>query len=46
MDGQSYKVILVGDTGVGKSSIIHRYIYGKKPLTMRPTIGAAYYLKD
>ena len=46
MDGQSYKVILVGDTGVGKSSIVHRYIYGKKPPTMRPTIGAAYYLKE
>lgn len=24
-----FKIIIIGDSGVGKSSILHHYIYGK-----------------
>jgi Ras-related protein Rab-5C len=42
----SYKVILIGKTCVGKSSIINRYIYDKFNPYTSATIGASYFTKN
>ena len=34
-----YKVVFIGDSGVGKSSIIHRYCYGIWKPSYTATIG-------
>ena len=39
----SYKVILVGDSGVGKSSLVNRWIQGTFEVNMSQTIGAAFF---
>lgn len=36
------KVVIIGDVGVGKSSITIRYIYDKFDLKLESTLGAAY----
>ncbi len=36
---QNYKIIVVGDIGVGKTSILKRYSYGTFNPTSMPTIG-------
>lgn len=41
----TYKVILLGQCYVGKSSIINRYIYNTFHTNIHATIGAAYYTK-
>lgn len=40
-----YKIVFVGDSGVGKSSIIQRYITGEFNDTLQTTIGAMYVSK-
>lgn len=42
MKGRRFKVIFAGDSGVGKSSIIYRFIHGKHDATTPSTIGVAY----
>jgi small GTP-binding protein len=37
----NYKIILLGDGGVGKSSMIQRYVYDKFSIHTTPTIGVA-----
>ena len=42
---KTYKVVLLGDTGVGKSSIVQRYVYGSFKHDSQPTIGASFMSK-
>lgn len=37
-----YKVVTIGDSGVGKTSVINRFYYGSFNGAAAPTIGAAY----
>jgi len=39
------KIIVVGDSGVGKTSILNRYCYNKFDETAYPTIGCDFCLK-
>ena len=41
-----FKIILVGDNGVGKSSIIRRFCEGTYTTGMDTTIGVDFYLSD
>ncbi|OHT04434.1 Ras-related protein RABH1b [Tritrichomonas foetus] len=41
----SVKIVFIGDSGVGKSSIICQYDKGEVPKDILPTIGAAYLSK-
>ncbi|OAF64352.1 hypothetical protein A3Q56_07941 [Intoshia linei] len=34
-----YKIIVVGDSGVGKTSLTNRYVYGTFPVEPEATIG-------
>ena len=40
-----YKIVLVGDAGVGKTHIINRYVKGQIPHTIIPTIGIEFATK-
>jgi len=40
------KVVILGDSGVGKTSLIRRYIEGTYSEGMSNTIGAAFFLKQ
>ena len=40
------KVVLVGDTGVGKTAILSRYISGRMPPHRRSTMGATEKIKN
>ena len=40
-----YKVVLVGDAGVGKTCILNRYIKGIEPKSQGPTIGVEFATK-
>ena len=37
-----FKLVLLGDTGVGKSSVVLRFVKGEFDEEMEPTIGAAF----
>lgn len=37
--GPSYKIVLVGESGVGKSTLMFSFINGTAPSDLRPTIG-------
>lgn len=39
---QSYKVVLVGSSGVGKTSIVHQLLQGSQPVETTPTIGVEF----
>ena len=39
------KIVIIGDSGVGKSSIIESYQYKKSCLSQKPTIGADFIKK-
>ena len=41
----SVKIVFLGDSGVGKTCIVSRYIYGCIPEIAKPTIGAAFMTK-
>lgn len=44
---KGFKVVLVGDTSVGKSSIVHQFLFGTFTFyNPGPTIGAAYSTKN
>ena len=34
------KIVVLGDSDVGKTSLLMRYTQGKAPAKMKPTIGA------
>jgi len=40
-----YKIVLVGDAGVGKTHIINRYVKGSLPHAIIPTIGIEFATK-
>ena len=42
----SKKVVIIGDTGVGKTSILFRYVYGKFENSMSSTFGAGFKSKE
>ena len=44
--GNSIKLVLLGDSGVGKTSIVTQYVTGSAPDNVNPTIGAAFVTKD
>lgn len=41
----SVKIVFIGDSGVGKTSIISRYDTGEPPVNPAPTVGAGYLSK-
>ena len=41
-----YKVVLIGDSGVGKTFILERYVHNKIPSNSVPTIGLEYSKKS
>ena len=45
MEKESIKICLLGDSGVGKSSIINRYINNEFKLGQPPTFGATFNYK-
>ena len=42
---QFLKIVVIGDSGVGKSSIIESYQYKKSCMSQKPTIGADFIKK-
>jgi len=36
------KIIIIGDSGVGKTSILDNYLRGQTPSILKPTIGAEF----
>tara|TARA_B110000305_G_C19348644_1_gene593031 strand:+ start:275 stop:508 length:234 start_codon:yes stop_codon:yes gene_type:complete len=42
---QFLKIVVIGDSGVGKSSIIESYQYKKSCMNQKPTIGADFIKK-
>ena len=46
MEKVYYKLCLLGDTAVGKSSIVHRYMFKSFDPDSSSTIGAAYHSND
>ena len=42
----SIKLVLLGDSGVGKTSIVSQYVSGKCSDSVKPTIGAAFVTKE
>ena len=42
----SLKVVLLGDSGVGKTSIVTRYTTGVVSTSVKPTVGAAFVTKE
>lgn len=44
-DIKEIKIVILGDAGVGKSSIIQQYVTGEFNSKPEPTLGAAYRLK-
>lgn len=41
-----YKVVLIGDAGVGKSALINKYVRGTQPKSTAPTIGVEFATKS
>jgi small GTP-binding protein len=44
--GLSYKVVLVGDSGVGKTNLASRYVFNKFSFENNTTIGVEYFSKN
>ena len=44
--GNAIKLVLLGDSGVGKTSIVTQFVSGSAPENVNPTIGAAFVTKD
>lgn len=40
-----FKIVLVGDTGVGKTNLLARYVKGELPKNPEPTIGVSFATK-
>jgi Rab family protein len=45
MEYSAVKLVLLGETGVGKTSVVQHYISGMAPERVNPTIGAAFVTK-
>ncbi|XWV25354.1 Rab family GTPase [Tupanvirus deep ocean] len=46
MNTSGNKIVLIGDSGVGKSSLVYWFMYGKSTPMICPTIGAAFCTKE
>ena len=46
MEKNSFKIVLIGDSGVGKTSIVHWFLGGGRLTDTFPTIGASYAIKE
>ena len=46
MNEYGYKIILIGDSHVGKSSLVNWLLYGKPSDRISPTIGASFTFKE
>ena len=46
MCATTVKVVLLGDSGVGKTSIVTRYTTGIVQMSVKPTVGAAFVTKE
>ena len=46
IDNPKFKVIFLGDAGVGKTSIINRRIHGSFDFKVEPTVGASHLLSE
>lgn len=42
----SMKIVLLGNSGVGKTSIVFQYVSGSSPESIKPTVGAAFFTKE
>lgn len=42
MENGGFKVVLIGDSSVGKTSLVYWFMYKRQPLNTFPTIGAAF----
>ncbi|EAY12613.1 small GTP-binding protein, putative [Trichomonas vaginalis G3] len=42
----SIKIVLLGDSGVGKTSIVAQYVSGSTPDSIKPTVGSAFFTKE
>jgi Rab family protein len=45
-DSHAVKLVLLGDSGVGKTSLVSQYLSGSVPDAANPTIGAAFVTKN
>jgi Rab family protein len=45
-DFNAVKLVLLGDSGVGKTSIVTQFVSGTVPENLNPTIGAAFVTKE
>ena len=43
---QGNKVIIIGDSNVGKTSLLFRYVYNHFDMNSMPTLGAGFKTKD
>ncbi|MHA1758100.1 MAG: Rab family GTPase, partial [Promethearchaeota archaeon] len=41
-----YKVITAGEGGVGKTTLLHKFVEGKFKIDTKMTIGVGFFLKD
>ena len=46
MDNSAKKVIIIGDSSVGKTSILFRYVYNQFDVNSMPTLGAGFKSKE
>ncbi|AGF85510.1 GTPase family protein [Moumouvirus goulette] len=46
MENDGFKVVLIGDSGVGKTSLVYWFLYKRRPYNNYPTIGAAFATKE
>ena len=46
MTTEVVKIVLLGDSGVGKTSIINHFMTGKTSESLKPTVGAAFVTKN
>ena len=45
-DENSIKIVFLGDSGVGKTTIVSKFVAGTLPEMSQPTVGAAFSTKD
>ncbi|AGC01784.1 Rab family GTPase [Acanthamoeba polyphaga moumouvirus] len=46
MENNGFKVVLIGDSGVGKTSLVYWFLYKRRPYNTYPTIGAAFATRE
>ena len=46
MDNEGIKIVLVGESGVGKTSIIKRFVENNFEYNMQPSFGGSFFAKN